>query len=54
VFQYRSQRVALTVSVLLHMLLFITYRPLARIQLFPAAVQEDQNMVRAPLIFELV
>lgn len=53
-FQYRSQRVALTVSVLLHMLLFITYRPLARIQLFPAAVQEDQNMVRAPLIFELV
>ena len=53
-FQYRSQRVALAVSVLLHMLLFVTYRPLAEIQLFPAPVRTDQAMPEIPLVFELV
>ena len=52
--QYRSQRVALAASVLLHVLLFITYRPLAKIQLFPAAARTEQETAKAPLVFELV
>jgi hypothetical protein len=53
-FRYRSQRIALTISVLLHMLLLVTYRPLAKIQLFPAALQTEQEAAKAPLVFELV
>ncbi len=53
-FQYRSQRIALAVSVVLHMLLFVAYRPLKKIQLFQAPVTADQAMPEIPLVFELV
>ena len=53
-FKYRSQRIALAVSVLLHMLILVAYRPLAKIQLFPAVAEAEQDAATAPLVFELV
>ena len=53
-YRYRSQRIALVVSLLLHALLFVTYRPLAKIQLFPAVVQAERGVPEVPLVFELV
>jgi hypothetical protein len=53
-FRSRSQRIALAISVLLHMLILVTYRPLAKIQLFPAVVEAKQDAATAPLVFELV
>ncbi len=53
-FRYRSQRIALTISVLLHLLLLVSYRPLSKIQLFDEPAQFDQAMPEIPLVFELV
>ena len=53
-FRYRSQRIALTISVLLHLLLLVSYRPLSKIQLFTEPVRTDQVMPEIPLVFELV
>lgn len=39
---------------LLHLLILVIYRPLAKIQLFPAVVEAEQDAVAAPLVFELV
>lgn len=53
-FAYRSQRIAFFLSVLIHVLILLIYRPLAQVKLF----QEDAEKVHAapvePLVFELV
>ena len=36
------------------MLLLVAYRPLAKIQLFPVAAEEEKSAVTPPLVFELV
>lgn len=51
---YRSQRVALAVSVLIHILILFIYRPLARIQLFPDRSEAAVVTEAEPLVFELV
>ena len=51
---YRSQRVALTVSVLIHILVLFIYRPLARIQIFPGRSEAALAPEAEPLVFELV
>ena len=53
-FAYRSQRVALTVSVVIHILILLLYRPLARIQLFPDRSEAAAAAGAEPLVFELV
>jgi hypothetical protein len=53
-FQYRSQRIALAVSVVIHILILAAYRPLARIQLFPHRADEASAEAAVPLVFELV
>lgn len=53
-FKSRSQRVALVISVLLHLLLLIIYRPLSRIEIFPDQIGAEQAAVTEPMVFELV
>lgn len=52
--KYRSQRVALTVSVLLHLLILFFYRPLAQIRLFPNHSEVERVEAAESLVFELV
>jgi hypothetical protein len=52
VFKDRTQRIALLISVLLHLLLLLIWRPLSEIELFPEKAEEDRPSV--PLIFDLV
>jgi hypothetical protein len=53
-FRYRSQRVALLVSVLLHLLLLFIYRPLSKVNIFPEKKDADVALVSEPMVFELV
>jgi hypothetical protein len=52
VFKDRTQRIALLISVLLHLLLLLIWRPLSEIELFPENADKDRPGV--PLIFDLV
>ena len=53
-FRYRSQRIALIVSVLIHILILFIYRPLAKIRIFPDRGETALAKVAEPLVFELV
>lgn len=53
-FKYRSQRVSLAVSVLIHLLVFVIYRPLAQIRIFPNQGEAERAEAAEPLVFELV
>jgi len=53
-FAYRSQRVALVLSVLIHVLILLVYRPLGRIKIFPEDAGEVHAAPPEPLVFELV
>ncbi|MBN1164594.1 MAG: energy transducer TonB [Candidatus Krumholzibacteriota bacterium] len=53
-FRYRSQRVALAVSLLIHLLILFLYRPLARIRIFPQRAETALAREMEPLVFELV
>jgi outer membrane biosynthesis protein TonB len=54
VLRYRSQRIALAVSVLIHVLILFVYSPLSRLRLFPAPQETALAEEAAPLVFELV
>jgi hypothetical protein len=54
VFRYRSQRIAFVISILIHILILLVYRPLARIDLFPDRHDGALARVAEPIIFELV
>jgi outer membrane biosynthesis protein TonB len=54
VFRYRSQRIALLASVLIHLLLLLLYRPLSKVQIFPERSGPEQAVVTEPMVFELV
>ncbi len=53
-FEYRSQRYALLISVLLHLLLLFIYRPLSKIEIFPDRSGAEKAVVTEPMVFELV
>ncbi len=53
-FKYRSQRIALTISVMIHLLVLVLYRPLARMHLFPAQTGAARADTPEPLVFDLV
>jgi hypothetical protein len=52
-FKYRSQKIALILSVLIHLIVLVVYRPLSRIDLFPDD-SEPETASAAPIIFDLV
>jgi len=51
-FKDRSQKIALLLSLIIHLIIFVVYRPLSRIDIFPDGEQED--VAAAPIIFDLV
>lgn len=53
-FKYRSQRVALAISVLIHLLILVVYRPLSKINILPDQREAESAEAAAPLVFELV
>jgi TonB family protein len=52
--KYRSQRLALIISVLIHLLILFIYRPLAQINEFPDQSEAAHAETEKPLVFELV
>lgn len=53
-FELRSQRIAIAVSVLVHVLALLLYRPLARINIFSDQSDAAGVEVVEPLVFDLV
>ena len=53
-FELRSQRIALAVSVLVHVLALLLYRPLTRINIFPDQSEAAGAEMVKPIVFDLV
>ena len=51
-FKYRSQKIALLLSVIIHLVILAVYRPLSKVDIFPES--EPETPVAAPIIFDLV
>ena len=50
--KYRSQKIALLLSVIIHLIILAVYRPLSKIDIFPDS--EPEAPLAAPIIFDLV
>lgn len=53
-FKQKSQRIALAVSVLIHLLFLAIYRPLAQVRIFPKQNIDESAEEIPPMVFELV